>query len=131
MSSKALSGKVALITGASKGIGRATALRLAQEGARVVITYGSDAAPANELVKTIGGNNAHAVKSDASSLSDIDHLVNDILQKFGKIDILVPNAGILAMKDLESTTERDFDNTMALNVKGPYFLAQVCISSTT
>ena len=125
MASNTLKGKVALITGASKGIGKAAALRLAQEGAKVVITYSSDASAATELIETIGKDNAVAIKSNAGNLAEIEHLVKEVVDKFGKIDILIPNAGVLPMKDLEHTTEQDFDNTFALNVKGPYFLAQV------
>jgi 3-oxoacyl-[acyl-carrier protein] reductase len=122
MSVKPLAGKVALITGASKGIGKATAVRLAQQGARVVATYGSDAAAAKELVKDIEG--ALAIQSNAGSVTEIDALVKEVVQRCGRIDILVLNAGVLPMKNLENTTEEDFDKTFALNVKGPYFLAQ-------
>ncbi|KAL8997977.1 MAG: hypothetical protein Q9169_002899 [Polycauliona sp. 2 TL-2023] len=124
MSSSPLTGKVALITGASKGIGKATALRLAKNGANVVIGYSSDPTSAEELVKTIGNDRAVAVKADVSHVAEIERLVKQAVDKFGKIDILIPNAGVAPMKDLEQTTEEDFDYTMALNVKGPYFLCQ-------
>jgi 3-oxoacyl-[acyl-carrier protein] reductase len=120
-----LAGKVALITGASKGIGKATAQRLASEGANLVINYNSDAASAQALVEEIGQDRALAVQADASKLADIDRLVDAAVAKFGKIDILIPNAGILPMRDLEHTTEEDFDFTYNLMVKGPYFLTQV------
>ncbi|KAL3462244.1 hypothetical protein BJX64DRAFT_277317 [Aspergillus heterothallicus] len=119
-----LSGKVILITGASKGIGKATALRVAGEGAKIVINYLSDESSARALVKEIGEDRALAVQADASKLDDLDRLVEAAVAKFGKIDILIPNAGILPMRDLEHTTEQDFDNTYNLMVKGPYFLAQ-------
>ncbi|KAL4777217.1 hypothetical protein BDW60DRAFT_172381 [Aspergillus nidulans var. acristatus] len=119
-----LAGKVALITGASKGIGKATAQRLASEGANLVINYNSDAASAQALVEEIGQDRALAVQADASKLADIDRLVDAAVAKFGKIDILIPNAGILPMRDLEHTTEEDFDFTYNLMVKGPYFLTQ-------
>ncbi|KAJ5644738.1 hypothetical protein N7507_010749 [Penicillium longicatenatum] len=119
-----LSGKIALITGSSQGIGKATALRLASEGASLVINYRSNLAAANSVVEQIGADRAIAVQADASKLSDLDRLVEATVARFGKIDILIPNAGILAMKDLENTTERDFDNSHNLMVKGPYFLAQ-------
>jgi 3-oxoacyl-[acyl-carrier protein] reductase len=120
-----LSGKVALITGGSKGIGRATALKLAADGAKVVINYSSDAKAAEEVVQSIGSENAIAVKADASNLTELEALVKATVDKFGKIDILIPNAGIMPMRTLEETTEEDFDRTMSLNVKGPYFLTQV------
>ncbi|KAL8731621.1 MAG: hypothetical protein Q9166_003309 [cf. Caloplaca sp. 2 TL-2023] len=124
MPSAALAGKVALITGASKGIGKATALRLAKDGANLVINYSSDASSAEELVKTIGEDRALAVKANVSDVAEIEKLVKQTVDKFGKIDILIPNAGTAPMKDLEQTTEDEFDYTMALNVKGPYFLSQ-------
>lgn len=120
-----LAGKVALVTGASKGIGAAAVLELAKQGAKVVINYSSDAAPAEELVARLGAENAIAVKADAGSVKEIERLVQTTVDRFGKIDIVVANAGIMPMRDLESTTEEDFDRTVGLNVKGPYFLVQV------
>ena len=125
MSAHSLEGKVALITGASKGIGKATADRLAQQGARVIATYGSDAGAAKELIKGMEGG--LAIQSNAGSVTEIDALVKEVVKRCGKIDILVLNAGVLPMKDLEETTEDDFDKTFALNVKGPYFLAQKAV----
>lgn len=122
-----LAGKVAIVTGGSKGIGAATVVELARQGAKVVINFSSDATPAEELVKQIGPDNALAVKADAASVAGVEDLVKQTVAKFGKIDILIPNAGLLPMKDLESTTEADFDKTFAINVKGPYFLAQVSV----
>lgn len=128
--SRPLEGKVALITGSSKGIGRATALRLAYDGAKVVINYASGAKDAEEVVDIIGTENAVAIQADASNIREIEGLVAKTVTAFGKIDILVASAGVLPMKDLESTTEADFDRTFALNVKGPYFLVQVCRNCT-
>jgi len=120
-----LTGKVILITGSSRGIGKATALRAASEGASLVINYLSGAEAANALVEKIGSDRALAVRADVSKLSDLDRLVDEAVAKFGRIDVLIPNAGILPMKDLENTSEADFDKTYNLMVKGPYFLAQV------
>ncbi|KAL8712982.1 MAG: hypothetical protein Q9220_002842 [cf. Caloplaca sp. 1 TL-2023] len=124
MSSGPLTGKVALITGGSKGIGKATVLRLAKDGASIAINYSSDAAPADELVKTIGSDRALAIQGNAGKVADIEDMVKKTVDKFGKIDILIPNAAASGIRDLASTTEEDFDATMALNVKGPYFLVQ-------
>lgn len=115
----------ALLTARNLGIGKATAIRLAEDGASVVINYASDSAAANEVVEKIGGNRAIAVQADAGSVSGIETMVQATVKHFGKIDILVPNAGILPMKDLKSTSEHDFDQIYNLNVKGPYFLVQV------
>ncbi|MCJ1450730.1 hypothetical protein MMC28_001064 [Mycoblastus sanguinarius] len=122
--SGSFAGKTVLITGGSKGIGAATVSLFAKHGANVVINYSSDAAPAEELVKHIGKDRAFAIKADAGSIPDIECMVAETVKRFGKIDILIPNAGMMAMKDLENTTEQDFDNHIRLNVKGPYFLAQ-------
>ena len=122
-----LSGKVAIITGGSKGIGAATATALVKLGAKVVINYGRDTAAADELVSQLGSDNAHAVQADASSLEGIESVVNATVAKYGKIDILVPNAGILPMRDVESTSEADFDRAFTMNVKGPFFLVQKAV----
>jgi len=120
-----LAGKVAVITGASKGIGKATALALATRGASIVVNYSSDSSAADAVVDSIGAQNAVAIKADVSTISGVEQLIQESVKRFGKIDILIPNAGVLPMKDLEHTTEQDFDNTFNLNVKGPYFLCQV------
>ena len=123
-----LAGKVALITGGSKGIGKALALRLAKDGAQLVINYSSDTKAADEVVNTIGRDRAIAIQANAGKLADVDRLVNESVKHFGKIDILVANAGILPHKTLDATTEQDFDATYDVNVKGPYFLCQVSFS---
>jgi 3-oxoacyl-[acyl-carrier protein] reductase len=120
-----LNGKVALITGASRGIGQAIALALAKDGASVVINFSNDATPANELVNEIGKDRAIAVKADVSQLKDVKRLVKETVDKWGKIDFLINCAGVLPMSDLKSTTEETYDKTFAINVKGPYFLTQV------
>jgi 3-oxoacyl-[acyl-carrier protein] reductase len=120
-----LSGKLALITGASKGIGAATAQLLASLGARVVINYSSDPIPASALVEKIGRSHALAIKADVSRVDEIERLVQETVAWGGQIDILIPNAGIALMRTVAQTTEDDFARTMDLNVKGPYFLCQV------
>jgi len=122
-----LQDKVALITGGTKGIGRALALKLVSEGASVVVNYGRDSAAAETLVKQIGTNRALSVQGDAGSISDIEKMVKAAVERFGKIDILIPNAGVMPMRDLEHTTEADYDRVMNTNVKGPYFLAQKAV----
>lgn len=124
MASGPLSGKVALVTGGSKGIGAATTTALVKLGAKVVINYGRDSAAAEQLVQSLGADKTFAVQADAGSVSGIEQLVQATVDKYGHIDILIPNAGILPMKTIESTTEADFDHAFNLNVKGPYFLVQ-------
>ena len=120
-----LNGKVALVTGASRGIGKAIATRLAWDGASVVINFSNNPTPANELVKQLGADHAIAIKADVSKLDDVKLLVKETIEKWGKIDILVNCAGVLPMSDLKNTTEEQYDKTFAINVKGPYFLTQV------
>ncbi|KAH7092470.1 hypothetical protein FB567DRAFT_517254 [Paraphoma chrysanthemicola] len=122
-----LAGKVALITGASKGIGAATVLHLSTLGAKVVINYSSNPTPAAALVQKIGPENALAIQANAASVPEISRLVQETVAWAGKIDILIPNAGISLMRTVEQTTEEDFAKTYDLNVKGPYFLVQKAI----
>lgn len=126
-----LSGKVALITGASRGIGRATALTLAREGASIIVNYAGNVAAAKEVVTEIEGlgQRAIAVQADMGNPSDIQKLIDQAVDAFERVDILVCNAGLLMMKDLASTTSEDFDKIFGVNVKGPYFLTQVNLSS--
>ena len=132
-----LAGKTAIITGASKGIGAATALALACAGANVVINYASDDATANELVSKITSGaksklpRALAVRGDAGDIKDMESMVNKVVEVYGKIDIVIANAGIMPLQDLEHTTEEIYDRVMRLNVKGPFFLAQVSFILTS
>lgn len=87
----ALAGKIFIITGASKGIGKAVALRAATEGASIIINYLSDSNSANSVVAQIGPDRALAVQADAGTLDGIDKLVAAAVEKFGKIDVVIPN----------------------------------------
>jgi 3-oxoacyl-[acyl-carrier protein] reductase len=80
-------------------------------------------------VKEVGEKQALAVQADAGSVAGVQKIVKATIDAFGKIDILIANAGVLPMKDLEHTSEEDFDKTFASNVKGLYFLVQVSLSS--
>lgn len=114
-----LEGKVAVVTGGNSGIGLATAKEFAREGARVVIT-GRDAGTLAEAAREIGGG-VLALRSDASSLADIDALFEAVGERFGRVDVLFVNAGIAQFAPLEETTEELFDRTMDINFKGAYF----------
>jgi 3-oxoacyl-[acyl-carrier protein] reductase len=122
-----LSGKVAIVTGGSRGIGKAICLKLAADGAKVVVNYSSSSSSAEEVVRAIGNSNAIAIKADVGNVTEIQHLIDETVSKFGKIDILVACAGIMPLNELEKVTEGEFDSVFDVNVKGPLFLAQVCL----
>ncbi|KAH7319394.1 hypothetical protein BKA65DRAFT_101415 [Rhexocercosporidium sp. MPI-PUGE-AT-0058] len=119
-----LAGKVALVTGGSKGIGRSISIQLASLGAKVIVNYSSDASSASETIQEIGPSNAFAIKADVANISEITTLVEESVKHFGRLDILVACAGIMQLNELESISEEEFDVTFNLNVKGPLFLAQ-------
>ncbi len=123
---KSLSGKVAIVTGASNGIGRAIAERLADDGAIVVVNYSKNLEKAQQVVGGIQGKGgkALAVQADMSHVTDARRLVIDTVKQFNRLDILVNNAGKFMPKPLEETTESDFDDVVDLNAKGPYFAMQ-------
>lgn len=122
-----LSGKVALITGSSRNIGAAVAKRLADDGASVVINYVGNEAAANELVEKIteeGKGKAVAIKADMSSLAEGTKLIEETVQHYGRLDILVLNAGLMGNKPLDAITEKDFDDHFTVNVKVPLFMVK-------
>ena len=120
-------GKTALVTGASRGIGRATAVVLAEAGAQVLVHYGRNAAEARSVVDQIeaGGGRAEAVASDLSEPQGAHKLAARVREIVGdRLDILVANAGISKAATVEETTVEDFDALFAVNVRAPYFLVQ-------
>ncbi|MBO9151739.1 SDR family oxidoreductase [Chitinophaga sp. GCM10012297] len=114
--------KVILITGASKGMGANMALKLAGEGARIIVNYVSNAAEADEVVKTIRGNggSAIAIKADVSKESEVTALFDAAIGEYGRIDVLINNAGVMDTKLLKDNTEADFDKHFNINVKGTF-----------
>lgn len=126
MSDGKLAGKVALVTGSSRGIGRAIAERLSNDGAALVINYAGSADKAAEVVKSIEakGGKAIAIAADISKTADIHRLFNQTIDNFGKLDILVNNAGITFYKPTAEVTEEEFDKIFAINVKGTFFACQ-------
>ncbi len=121
-----LAGKVAIVTGASRGIGRAIALRLSQEGASVVVNYARGAEQAKDVVSAIeaAGGKALAVQADVSKTAEIRDLFDRTQETYSQIDILVNNAGVTFNKPVAEVTEAEFDNLFAINVKGTFFACQ-------
>jgi len=121
-----LKDRVAIITGASRGIGRSIAEVFAQEGAKVVINYNNNEAKASEVAKEIEKKGGHAicVKADVSVVGNVKHLVNTTLDKFGRVDILVNNAGVMYPEDFLATSEEAWDRTIDVNLKGAYLCSK-------
>src|SRR2546427_8802736 len=124
---KQLAGKTALVTGASRGIGRASALALARMGAQVLVHYSSGVKEADAVVADIrkAGGRADAVAADLSAPDGAHKLAQQVRAVVGdRLDILVANAGISKSATLENTTVEDFDKLFAVNVRAPFFLLQ-------
>ena len=121
-----LNEKVAIVTGASRGIGRQVAIQLARFGAKVAVNYSSSRGKADEVVKTIEqfGGQAVAIHADVSKVSEVEVLFSETLERFGRVDILVNNAGIMENHAIADVSEEIFDRHFALNVKGTYFACQ-------
>jgi 3-oxoacyl-[acyl-carrier protein] reductase len=123
----ALSGKTALVTGASRGIGRASALALAKAGAQVLVHYGRGKDEAEAVVQEIrtAGGRAQALSADLASPNGPQVLAKEVRAIVGdRLDILVSNAGIAKAASIEETSLEDFDNLFAVNVRAPFFLVQ-------
>ncbi|AFY34066.1 glucose 1-dehydrogenase [Calothrix sp. PCC 7507] len=129
-----LEGKVALVTGSSQGIGQAIAIRLAQEGASIVINYRSHPEGAEETlskVKAAGGKchmvDGFTVQADTGTVADVQRMIADSVAHFGTLDILVNNAGIEKNADFWDVTEADYDAVMNVNLKGVFFATQAFV----
>jgi 3-oxoacyl-[acyl-carrier protein] reductase len=127
--SQPLKGKVALVTGASRGIGAAIARRLAADGAKVAITYSKGAAAADAVVQAIkgSGGSALAIQADSVDAAAIQKAVNAVVEAFGGIDVLVNNAGTAVPKPFEEGTLEEFDLMINLNLRGTLIATQAAL----
>ncbi|GCD83384.1 3-oxoacyl-[acyl-carrier-protein] reductase FabG [Parageobacillus thermoglucosidasius] len=117
-----LQGKVALVTGASRGIGRAIALELARQGAKIAVNYAGSEAKANEVVgeiKNMGGE-AFAIQADVADAQAVEQMIKTVLERFERIDILVNNAGITRDNLLMRMKEEEWDDVIDINLKGVF-----------
>jgi len=123
-----LKDRVALVTGAGTGIGRATALRLAQEGAAVVVNYHSSAAGAEEVVGSIeaAGGRALAIRADVARRTEVAAMVERTRDELGRIDILVNNSGIEAHEGILELSDENWQRTLDVNLTGAFYCLQLC-----
>jgi 3-oxoacyl-[acyl-carrier protein] reductase len=129
MNTKKLDGKVAVVTGASKGIGAAIAKHLAAEGAAVVVNYASSKAGADRVVDEIAkrGGKAIAVQADVAKKAEVERLFSETKKAFGRLDILVNNAGVYEFLPLEDVTEEHFHKLFNVNVLGLILISQEAV----
>jgi 3-oxoacyl-[acyl-carrier protein] reductase len=128
--SKTLSGKVSFINGGSRGIGAATARRLAGDGATVAIGYQSSAEAANALAEEIraAGGEALAIQADAADATSLKLAIDSVAGRFGRLDILVNSAGVLVLGPVDTFSLADFDKTVAVNVRAVFVAAQAAVA---
>ncbi|MFF2015364.1 SDR family oxidoreductase [Paenibacillus sp. NPDC058177] len=121
-----LNEKVAIVTGASRGIGRQVAIQLAQSGAKVVVNYSLNKEKADEVVQMIEqfGGQAIAIRADVSKVNEVEALFTKTIEQLGRLDILANNAGVMECKAIAEVTEEIFDRQFGINVKGTYFACQ-------
>ncbi len=126
MNERILEGKVAIVTGASRGIGRAVAERFAAEGAKVAINWVRGETEAESVAAAIDkdGGDALTVQADVSKSTDVGKLVDATLERFGRVDVLVNNAGVMVAKSVLETNEEEWDRTIDVNLKGAYLCSK-------
>lgn len=125
-SSTPLSGKIALITGSSRGMGRQHAIELASRGADIIVHYANSPQPAEEVVQIITsmGRKAISLKADISQPTQITTLFESAVKEFGRLDIVISNSGIELFGKIDEVTPEEFDKVFALNTRGQFFVAQ-------
>ncbi|MDZ8187416.1 MAG: 3-oxoacyl-ACP reductase family protein [Nostoc sp. ChiSLP02] len=124
-----LTGKVALVTGGSRGLGAAIAKRLADDGAAVALTYTSSPQKADEVVRAIesAGGRALAIRADSADVEAVKNAVAETVKAFGRLDILVNNAGVAALAPIDEFSLEEFDRLVAVNIKGVFVATQEAI----
>jgi 3-oxoacyl-[acyl-carrier protein] reductase len=124
-----LAGKVALVTGGSRGLGAAIAKRLAHDGAAVVLTYTSSPQKADQVVQDIEatGGKALAIRADSANVDAVKHAVAETVNTLGRLDILVNNAGVLVVAPIDQFSMEEFDRLVAINIKGVFVAAQEAV----
>ncbi|MCM1084022.1 MAG: 3-oxoacyl-ACP reductase FabG [Clostridium sp.] len=124
-----MEGKVALVTGASRGIGRACAIKLGAEGYQVVVNYNSNDAAANEVVTLIkeAGGEATAIKADVSDINEVKTLIRETVNTYGQLDVLVNNAGIVKDEFVLMMSEETISKCLDLNIKGYLYCTQQAV----
>ncbi|WP_019530925.1 SDR family NAD(P)-dependent oxidoreductase [Dasania marina] len=126
-----LNGKVALITGGTKGIGKAIATAFIQQGAELWLSYATDTKAAQAAASELGLPLSRVVQADVSKRAEIKTLMQMINSEHGRLDVLVNNAGINKPTDFDQITDEDWDHIMAVNLKGPFVVSQEALSLLT
>ncbi|HYP20550.1 MAG TPA: 3-oxoacyl-[acyl-carrier-protein] reductase [Chloroflexia bacterium] len=124
-----LSGKIALVTGGGRGIGRATALKLGEAGAKVAVNYNASEAPAREVADAIiaAGGEADIFRADVSKADEVDALASGIIKDWGRIDILVNNAGITRDNLMMRMSQGEWDDVIETNLRSAYFTSRAVL----
>ncbi|KAK4187344.1 Trihydroxynaphthalene reductase [Podospora australis] len=126
LASASLEGKVALVTGAGRGIGKEMALELARRGAKVIVNYANSEKDANAVVAEIkkNGSDAAAIKANVSDVDDIVRLFKEAKEKFGKLNIVCSNSGVVSFGHVKDVTPEEFDRVFNINTRGQFFVAR-------
>jgi tetrahydroxynaphthalene reductase len=123
-----LAGKVAVVTGSGRGIGKAMAIELAKRGAKVAVNYANAVEGAEQVVKEIkalnNGSDAHAFKANVGNVEESEKLMDDVVKHFGKLDICCSNSGVVSFGHFQDVTPEEFDRVFNINTRGQFFVAK-------